>query len=103
MGQGLTVLLCEKGNQLPGERFIPFFCDEDLEDIGAGHFTATLRDCIQLAENCGDRVIEIRDAEGAILFDGLERWKSERIEWHQDQLAHLKNWSSAAARARLEK
>ena len=80
--RGLRVIACEKGDRVPENGLIPLFSEEEIDDIVIGRFSAPLRECVNLAELCGDRVIEVRDAEDGLLFDGRERWKQTEIKWH---------------------
>jgi hypothetical protein len=79
----ITVLEWQhEGRELRDET-IPFFTNEDIISIKGGFDPGTIWNSIVLHETCGDRVVELYDPEGRMIFDGQDRLQRELDEFDE--------------------
>lgn len=47
-----------------------FFSEEEIADIKAGYDPGTILNSIQLSETGGDRIVELHDPQGNVIYNG---------------------------------
>ncbi|MBY3433740.1 hypothetical protein HFN89_06210 [Rhizobium laguerreae] len=74
--KSLTALVWD-GEERNAEGFAPLLTDEDIADYEKSGEVPTLEMAIECAEGSGDRVLEIRTAEGDLVYNGRKAFEAE--------------------------
>lgn len=82
--QTLKVLIWDGEWGDVADEFVPLLTDEDIADYRKNGRTPTLEEVIESSQGTGDRVLEIRTADGQLLYNGRRAFEAEQKAFRND-------------------
>lgn len=82
--QALKVLIWDGEWGQEAEEFGPLLTDEDIADYRKTGRTPTLEEVIESTQGTGDRVLEIRTADGDLVYNGRRAFEAEQKAFRND-------------------
>ncbi|MDW9481258.1 hypothetical protein GOB57_21675 [Sinorhizobium meliloti] len=82
--QTLKVLIWEGEGGMIADEFVPLLSDEDIADYRKEGTNPTLEEVIDSSEITGDRVLEVRTADGELVYNGRRAFEAEQRAFKND-------------------
>jgi hypothetical protein len=80
----LKVLIWEGEERCIADEFIPLLSDEDIADYRRTRTTPQLEDVIDNTQMTGDRVLEVRNADDELVYNGHRAFEAEQKAFRND-------------------
>lgn len=82
--QTLNVLIWEGEGGMEADEFVSLLTDEDIADYRKAGTIPTLEEVIDCSQIHGDRVLEVRTADGELIYNGRRAVEAEQEAFRND-------------------
>jgi hypothetical protein len=82
--KSLTALVWEGEGQYEADDFTPLLSDEDIADYEKSGEVPSLERVIECGQGTGDRILEIRTADGELVYNGRRAFEAEMKAFKND-------------------